>query len=473
LDEEQMNIPARTNELQIPKRMVAVEDEVVETVERKLPKWKNISPPGTRPSPRSGHAAVAGAHSMYIFGGRDGNTFKSDVWAFNFETRVWTEISTTGDRPAPRYGHKAVYYNNKMVVFGGHAASSYLNDLFMLDLDTHVWEKIEPEGQHPSPRWQHSVVVWRGLLIVFGGCDSTSYLNDLYSFDFERCVWQPIIVDDYSIPPAPRMMHGSIICGERMLVFGGQCVDSIRNDFFEYNFELNTWNFIGMAEGRFRRNFSCLEIAGSFLLFGGYSIGLHNDVLRFDFDTGTWTNVDTQGKPPSARSGHSAVVYDERIYVFGGVSHEGAQNDLHVLSLGYLNNEPTAGSLSRVGSFSDHDLHGSSPLAHDPMSSMSPMEGNFLHRFKPSSTLGEVLTPHNKDESPLILILREEIQKLKAELDETKKENFDLKVTYLLLSSSSISFFLLSVPSLSDYLPQRELASLKSEKIDDSAFLLY
>ena len=38
-----------------------------------------------------------------------------------------------------------------------------------------------------------------------------------------------------------------------------------------------------MAEGRFRRNFACLEIAGSFLLFGGYSVGLHNDVLRFDF----------------------------------------------------------------------------------------------------------------------------------------------------------------------------------------------
>lgn len=86
-----------------------------------------------------------------------------------------------------------------------------------------------------------------------------------------------------------------------MLVFGGQCVDSIRNDFFEFNFgkinyyiiifytntnnslELSSWNYIGVAEGRFRRNFPCLEIGGNFLLFGGYSVGLHNDVLRFDF----------------------------------------------------------------------------------------------------------------------------------------------------------------------------------------------
>lgn len=82
-----MNIPTRTNGVQIPNRMVAVplevEDEV--RVERKQPKWKVVpASQGTRPSPRSGHSAISGSHSMYIFGGRDGNTFKSDVWAFNF-----------------------------------------------------------------------------------------------------------------------------------------------------------------------------------------------------------------------------------------------------------------------------------------------------------------------------------------------------------------------------------------------------
>eukprot|EP00026_Physarum_polycephalum_P006662 Phypoly_transcript_06713.p1 GENE.Phypoly_transcript_06713~~Phypoly_transcript_06713.p1 ORF type:complete len:440 (+),score=56.17 Phypoly_transcript_06713:298-1617(+) len=439
-----MNIPSRTNEVQIPNKRAEPADDG-EPVERKQPKWKQVpASRGTRPSPRSGHSAVVGSHAMYIFGGRDGNTFKSDVFSFDFASRTWTEVATTGARPQPRYGHKAVYYHNKMAVFGGHGANAYLNDLHILDLETNEWEKIEPEGQPPSPRWQHSLVVFRGLMIVFGGCDTSSYLNDLHSFDFERNLWQSILVDDYSIPPAPRMMHGAIVCDERMLVFGGQCVDSIRNDFFEFNFELNTWNFIGVAEGRFRRNFACLEIAGSFLLIGGYSVGLHNDVLRFDFDTGSWATVDIQGKAPSPRSGHTAVVYEERIYIFGGVSNDGAQNDMHVLSLGYLNEETVSSSLPRVGSFNDHELHANSPL--DSFMGTSPLEGNFLHRFRNASSVGEVLTPHNKDESPLIMILREEMQKLKSELEECKKENFELK---------------------------RELSLLKAEKTDDNSFLLY
>lgn len=78
-----MNIPSRTNEVQIPnsKNVEHVEDD---QVERKQPKWKPIPSQGTRPSPRSGHSAVVGTHAMFVFGGRDGNTFKSDVFAFNF-----------------------------------------------------------------------------------------------------------------------------------------------------------------------------------------------------------------------------------------------------------------------------------------------------------------------------------------------------------------------------------------------------
>ncbi len=57
-----------------------------------------------------------------------------------------------------------------------------------------------------------------------------------------------------------------------------------------------------------------------------------------------------------------------------------------------------------------------------------------------------MLSFYNKDESPIIILYREEIQKLRAELEEYKKENYELK---------------------------REMATLKVEKSDDSHFLLY
>jgi len=263
---------------------------------------------------------------------------------------------------------------------------------------------------------------------VFGGCDSSSYLNDLYSFDFERQLWQYIPIDDYSIPPTPRMMHGAVMIRDKLLIFGGQCVDSIKNDFFEFNFELNAWSFIGVAEGRFRRNFSCLEIAGNFLVFGGYSVGLHNDVMIFDFDTGSWSTVDVVGKLPVPRSGHTAVAYDDRIYCFGGVANDGAQNDVQVLSLGYLSEETYTGNGMRVGSFPNEDMM-SPKQKEEWFPGTSPLEVNFLHRFRSPSngTDRELLNTYNRDESPLIFLLREEIQKLKAELEDSKKENFELK----------------------------------------------
>ena len=90
VNEEQMNIPSRTSGVTIPNKRAEPVDE--QPVEHKQPKWKQVSVhQGTRPSPRSGHSAVVGAHSMYIFGGRDGNTFKSDLFAFNFG--MWKSVN--------------------------------------------------------------------------------------------------------------------------------------------------------------------------------------------------------------------------------------------------------------------------------------------------------------------------------------------------------------------------------------------
>lgn len=85
-----MNIPARTNQLSIPGGKKTFEDipiphEESAVVEKKQPKWKQVHGiSGTIPSPRSGHSAVVGNNHMYVFGGRDGNTFKSDLMEYDF-----------------------------------------------------------------------------------------------------------------------------------------------------------------------------------------------------------------------------------------------------------------------------------------------------------------------------------------------------------------------------------------------------
>eukprot|EP01111_Echinosteliopsis_oligospora_P012598 TRINITY_DN4332_c0_g1_i1.p1 TRINITY_DN4332_c0_g1~~TRINITY_DN4332_c0_g1_i1.p1 ORF type:complete len:487 (-),score=123.19 TRINITY_DN4332_c0_g1_i1:76-1317(-) len=412
------------------------------------------------PSPRSGHSAVVYDDKMFIFGGRDGNTFKNDVFVFDLEEGKWSEVATTGAKPLARYGHKAVAYDNKMLVFGGHASHTYLNDLLELDLDTMVWKKLETVGTPPSPRWQFSLVIYRGNLVVFGGCDSSAFSNEMYMYDVENRYWRHVKIDAYCIPPAPRLMHGAAVINDKMLVYGGQCVDSIKNDVFEFDFDTVAWNYIGVAEGRSRRHFACIEVDKYFLALGGFYGKSYNDVIQFEYETSTWSTLETTGTPPSPRAGHTAVLYNNKIYVFGGLADDGAQNDLTTLSLRDIINDSPTLSTSPIRTPSSFSPRRMTPIG------TSPIEASLLHRFKNLGTSThqhqhggsgssgshgsqdrEFLGVYNREESPLITLYRAEIMSLQSQLEECQKENLELK---------------------------REIALLKEDKSEENNnFLLY
>ena len=52
------------------------------------------------------------------------------------------------------------------------------------------------------------------------------------------------------------------------------------------------------------------------LLF--FSKRMLNDMLRFDIKENSWGRVVTTGTPPAPRYHHSAVVYANSMFVFGG-----------------------------------------------------------------------------------------------------------------------------------------------------------
>ena len=49
---------------------------------------------GARPSPRFGHSAVAYGGCLWVFGGRDGARYHSDVWRFDVATAAWRVAAT-------------------------------------------------------------------------------------------------------------------------------------------------------------------------------------------------------------------------------------------------------------------------------------------------------------------------------------------------------------------------------------------
>jgi hypothetical protein len=140
-----------------------------------------------------------------------------------------------------------------------------------------------------SYRYLHSSVIYEDFLFVFGGhsqakpTDSKTeenktnmpIISDLNCFHFATRTWTSI--ENESICLLPRMDHSSVVYGDSMFIFGGSTVSS-------------------------------------------NSPTLMDDLLEFKFDTQSWNTLSNDGSRPSKRRGHAAIVYENSMFVVGGLS---------------------------------------------------------------------------------------------------------------------------------------------------------
>jgi len=111
-----------------------------------------------------------------------------------------------------------------------------------------------------------------------------------------------------------------------MVIFGGFEDGERTNEIIIYNLKTNVWNKVKLADNAKR---PCARSGHSAVLqnnimyvFGGKadnSLKL-NDLWAFNLQSLVWTQI----KPvddvlPETRSGHSACIYDNMILVFGGI----------------------------------------------------------------------------------------------------------------------------------------------------------
>jgi N-acetylneuraminic acid mutarotase len=71
------------------------------------------------------------------------------------------------------------------------------------------------------------------------------------------------------------------------------------------------------------------------VVFGGFVDGERtNDVYIFTFRDSRWQRVNTQGSLPKVRAGHSAIMQNGSMVVFGGRDEDGDRlNDIWSLNL--------------------------------------------------------------------------------------------------------------------------------------------
>lgn len=307
-------------------------------------RWRRYLPEGEPPSRRSAHAAaMVDGRYLYVYGGWDGSRDLTDVARFDLHTKKWEAVPTTGAAPVPRHFHSAAFVGRRFYVFGGYDGSAWCHGMSALDVDTNVWHTVVATPNSDAAAATASNSA--GGSAGSGGGDQPS----------RRASSSLAVVD-----------------GDKICVFGGYDGEQFLGDMWLLHTTdpvtgalAYRWERIPQPPPGSKRFWPEPRTGHSaevyenlmFIMGGRYIGGRRNDTCVFDFDTRRWTTVATAGACFSARKTHAVGRVGTRVFLFGGHDGNRWMGDLHILDLsGIIRSAARHGSIPVPRSTLLHDL---------------------------------------------------------------------------------------------------------------------
>ena len=232
-------------------------------------------------------ASVASSNNTYIMP-------NSPVKTRLFEGYRPKVTRTLGQRPACLVNASVTYCgNNQIYAFGGfdQYTDEVYNHVLRLDLVSHQWSLVDNYGDIPGVRMGtehfnslhdihvltsstgHTATLYQGdKLLVFGGeNEHRTYLSDLIVFDLKTAHWtQPPVSGPI---PKGRARHAAVLHEDKLFIIGG---------------------------------------------ITGQNNYVLDDICFLDLKTFTWSKAWRF----VGRFDHSAYIWGDRVWVFGGLSEE-------------------------------------------------------------------------------------------------------------------------------------------------------
>ncbi|EFY87736.1 kelch repeat protein [Metarhizium acridum CQMa 102] len=183
---------------------------------------------------------------------------------------------TLGQRPACLVNASVTYCgNNQIYAFGGfdQYTDEVYNHVLRLDLISHQWSLVDNYGDIPGVRMGHTATLYQGeKLLVFGGeNEHRTYLSDLIVFDLKTAHWtQPQV---FGPIPKGRARHAAVLHEDKLFIIGG---------------------------------------------ITGQNNYVLDDICYLDLRTFTWSKAWRF----VGRFDHSAYIWNDRVWVFGGLSED-------------------------------------------------------------------------------------------------------------------------------------------------------
>ncbi|KFA65536.1 hypothetical protein S40285_03200 [Stachybotrys chlorohalonatus IBT 40285] len=223
---------------------------------------------------------------------------------------------TLGQRPACLVNASVTYCgDNQIYAFGGfdQYTDEVYNHVLRLDLASHQWSLVDNYGDIPGVRMGHTATLYQGdKLLVFGGeNEHRTYLSDLIIFDLKSAHWtQPQVSGPI---PKGRARHAAVLHEDKLFVIGG---------------------------------------------ITGQNNYVLDDICYLDLKTFTWSRAWRF----VGRFDHSAYIWGDRVWVFGGLSEDMDKiSDLWWLD---LKGSPEFDSRPQFGVFDRHAIGNRSGGSH-------------------------------------------------------------------------------------------------------------
>ncbi|XP_072559893.1 attractin-like protein 1 [Paramormyrops kingsleyae] len=308
-----------------------------------LPNVKPFSPSVGRAS----HKAVVQGHLMWVIGGYSFNysSFQM-VLNYNLESSIWNVVPMH-TAPLQRYGHSLALHQDDIYMFGGKIEArggNVTDELWVLNIPSHTWSLRTPNvlvhGQQYAVEGHsaHVVELDNGdvLMVVFFGYSSIySYISNVQEYNLRTNTW--VVPETQGALVQGGYGHSSVYdaISKCVYVHGGYKAlpankYGLVDDLYRYEVRTRTWTIL-RESGFARYLHSAVLLSGSMLVFGGNT---HNDTslsngakcfsadfLAYDVACDDWKVLPKPNLHRDVnRFGHTAVVSNGSMYVFGGFS---------------------------------------------------------------------------------------------------------------------------------------------------------
>ena len=313
------------------------------------------------------------SNCIYLFSGNSCYIGNHQLWRYNLSTFSWEALNSTSHIMEGRSGHTGIIYKSKLIIFGGrYLNNTTLADVDIYNIDNNSWTVPQLNTSiFLTLRRNHVACLVGQQMFVHGGVDEFGeYLDDSYLLNLSGnyrwfkattisygqspklgyhscCLVCPTDIQKnpkFSIYRFPEITITSInrintqIREKGIYLFGGKRSDlkdpSNKLWLLKIGRKPLEWTEI-KAKGkppcpRYLCSMNYYEKGNFIIVHGGKTKSLRNenilkDTYLFELFRFEWIRVKYGCFEPlvKPRFSHAAVIYKEKLIIFGGVNEEG------------------------------------------------------------------------------------------------------------------------------------------------------